>query len=216
MGKVDHSSDVASDGLHRVTQERHTYARPSFSGRFLEKLNEREYRAAYVEMWMRQSLAAQIRALREQRGWTQGEFAERAGKPQSVICRLEGDDHLPSLKTLFEVATALDLPLLVEFAAWPEWLTRTRDVAPKDLQRPAFEPFSESPEEGLGTDGGETAQRREDHKDLSSDLRASLLLEALKRIERIAVPRKSKDIGDAFLGRIRGLAHDAIQQVEGK
>src|SRR3546814_18942558 len=55
----------------------------------------------------------QIRALREARGLSQRELAERVGTTQSAIARLEGGNILPSLPTLDKIAEALGAELSV-------------------------------------------------------------------------------------------------------
>lgn len=58
-------------------------------------------------------LAMEIRALREARGLSQRELAERVGTTQSAIARLEGGNISPSLPTLDKIAEALDVELSV-------------------------------------------------------------------------------------------------------
>jgi transcriptional regulator with XRE-family HTH domain len=52
-------------------------------------------------------LAFEIRALREKKGLSQRELAERIGTTQSAIARLEAGNVSPSLPTLDKVAQAL-------------------------------------------------------------------------------------------------------------
>jgi predicted transcriptional regulator len=52
-------------------------------------------------------LAYEIRALREHKGLTQRELAERMGTTQSAIARLEAGNISPSLPTLDRLAEAL-------------------------------------------------------------------------------------------------------------
>ena len=58
-------------------------------------------------------LAMEIRTLREARGLSQRELAERVGTTQSAIARLEGGNISPSLPTLDKIAEALDAELSV-------------------------------------------------------------------------------------------------------
>jgi ribosome-binding protein aMBF1 (putative translation factor) len=60
-------------------------------------------------------LAMEIHALREKRGLSQRELAERLGTTQSAIARLEAGNVSPSLPTLDKVAAALDVELIVSF-----------------------------------------------------------------------------------------------------
>ena len=52
-------------------------------------------------------LAFEIRALREKKGLSQRELAERVGTTQSAIARLEAGNISPSLPTLDKIAHAL-------------------------------------------------------------------------------------------------------------
>lgn len=58
-------------------------------------------------------LAMEVRALREQRGLSQRELAERLGTTQSAVARLEAGHVSPSLPTLDKVADALGVELVV-------------------------------------------------------------------------------------------------------
>ncbi|KAA2260989.1 helix-turn-helix transcriptional regulator [Solihabitans fulvus] len=59
-------------------------------------------------------LGAEVRSLREQRGWSQTELAERAGMTQSAMARFEAGGTVPTLPVLERVAAALDMRLSVE------------------------------------------------------------------------------------------------------
>lgn len=60
-------------------------------------------------------LAMEVRALREKRGLSQRELAERLGTTQSAVARLEAGNVSPSLPTLDKVAEALGVDLIVSF-----------------------------------------------------------------------------------------------------
>ncbi len=53
------------------------------------------------------SVAAQVRALREGRGWTQEQLAEAAGLSRDAISRIERGDREPKLVTLEAIAAAV-------------------------------------------------------------------------------------------------------------
>ena len=60
-------------------------------------------------------LAFDVKALRERRGLTQRELAERVGTTQSAIARLESGGISPSLPTLDRIAQALQAEVTVTF-----------------------------------------------------------------------------------------------------
>jgi ribosome-binding protein aMBF1 (putative translation factor) len=60
-------------------------------------------------------LAMEIHGLREKRGLSQRELAERIGTTQSAVARLEAGNVSPSLPTLDKVAEALGVELVVSF-----------------------------------------------------------------------------------------------------
>jgi len=62
-------------------------------------------------------LGDQMRGLRNARGLTQAQLAERMGTTQSVIARLEAGERVPTLVTLERVAAALNAVLEVHLKA---------------------------------------------------------------------------------------------------
>ena len=96
-------------------------------------------RDTYLAAQTRTKITAQIRTLRSQRGWSQGEFAKRLGKPQSNVSRLENRDYGSfTLATLLELAAAFDVGLSVEFVRYDDFLRRTNDLSPGALNVPDF------------------------------------------------------------------------------
>jgi predicted transcriptional regulator len=59
-------------------------------------------------------LGAEVRALREQRDWSQTELANRAGMTQSAMARFEAGGTVPTLPILERIATALEMRLSVQ------------------------------------------------------------------------------------------------------
>jgi transcriptional regulator with XRE-family HTH domain len=54
-----------------------------------------------------ETLAMKLKALRDQRGWTQAMLAKKAGVSPGYIARLETHRHDPKLSTLVKLAKAL-------------------------------------------------------------------------------------------------------------
>ena len=108
--------------------------------RLLSELNDKEFRDAYVVEHVKTGLAYQIRALRQSRGWSQDEFAQRSRKTQSGVARLEDPEYGKfSLTTLLSLASAFDVALLVRFVRFSELLQRTRDLSPTELNVASFD-----------------------------------------------------------------------------
>jgi transcriptional regulator with XRE-family HTH domain len=110
------------------------------SERFADELAEKEMRDAYLSAQTRTKITNQIRAIRNQRGWSQGQFAKILEKPQSNVSRLENREYGSfTLSTLFELASAFDVGLLVEFVPYESFLLHTRDLSTENLE---VSPFS--------------------------------------------------------------------------
>ncbi|MSP01044.1 MAG: helix-turn-helix domain-containing protein [Acetobacteraceae bacterium] len=109
------------------------------SEKFADELCEKEMRDAYLAAQIRTKLTAQIRALRDQRVWSQGALARYLGKPQSNVSRLENREYGNfTLKTLLELASAFDVGLVVEFVPYDEFIRRTEDLRPETLKVRSF------------------------------------------------------------------------------
>jgi transcriptional regulator with XRE-family HTH domain len=112
------------------------------SKRVLQDLLDQEGRQEFLAARINSRIAYQIRALRNQRGWKQAEFARKLGKPQSnVSTRLENPDYDGhKIGTLREVANAFDMALLVTFVDYGEFLSRTSDLSQESLEVDSFSP----------------------------------------------------------------------------
>lgn len=93
-------------------------------------LTSKTYRDAYVYERVRNGVPFQIRAMREERGWTQGKLGELSGKPRNVISRLEDPNYGKlTIKTLLEIASAFDVALLVKFVPFSRLLREYDDTS---------------------------------------------------------------------------------------
>ncbi len=111
----------------------------SLSNKKIEKLRNKAYRDAYVRARIDIGIPHQIRALREQRGWSQSELGRRSGKPANVINRLENPESGGNtIRTCLEMAAAFDVALLVKFVSYSRFLKEFEDVSPSALEVPSF------------------------------------------------------------------------------
>jgi ribosome-binding protein aMBF1 (putative translation factor) len=88
-------------------------ARRSWDEVKASRADSQDRRRGYEKAGRAIRLAMEIRALREARGLSQRELAERVGTTQSAIARLEGGNISPSLPTLDKIAEALEAELSV-------------------------------------------------------------------------------------------------------
>jgi transcriptional regulator with XRE-family HTH domain len=106
----------------------------------LNKLRKRAYRDAYVAAHVRRWIAHQIRALRDHKGWNQGQFSKQLGKPQSVVSRLEDPSYgKMTVATLLEVAKAFDVALLIKFVDYRTFLRETSDLSTPAMAVESFD-----------------------------------------------------------------------------
>ncbi len=114
--------------------------KPLISESFADELTDKEARDAYVEAQTRVRVAQQIRTLRQQRDLSQKQLGDMMGKPQGNVARLEDKEVARyTLTSLFELASAFDVALIVEFADFPEFLERTEDLSANNLKRKSFD-----------------------------------------------------------------------------
>jgi len=131
-----------------------------WSEQFIEQLSDRELRDEYVADRVRSRFALLIRALREQRGWSQAELGRQMGKPQSVVSRLEDPEYGKlSLQSMLEVAQAFDLPIWIDLPEWDEWFRLIGDVEASRLRRRSFDSHLLKEQARAAKDGVETISR---------------------------------------------------------
>jgi len=105
----------------------------------LAKFAKKEFRDGYLQTAVRGGIAYQIQALREKFNLTQTAFAEKLGKKQSVISRLEDSEYgKVSVQTLLDIASSLDVALLVRFVSYPEFLKNTKNMSDEALKPPTI------------------------------------------------------------------------------
>jgi transcriptional regulator with XRE-family HTH domain len=93
-------------------------------------LCDKGFRDAYLDDSLAWAIRTQIRLIREDRGWTQEELAEKSSVSYATINRLENMDApvCVQIGTLLKLAEAFDCALIVRFEAWSEYLTWLAEV----------------------------------------------------------------------------------------
>ncbi|MHC1726746.1 MAG: helix-turn-helix domain-containing protein [Syntrophobacteraceae bacterium] len=101
---------------------------------------DKEYRHGYVDEFLNMSIATQIKVLREQRGWSQKDLAERAGMKQPRISAIENINYYRwSIETLRRLAEAFDITLCVAFEAFGRRVEDIQKFSRENLERASFE-----------------------------------------------------------------------------
>lgn len=80
-----------------------------------KKFASRKYREGFLKSRLHSSVASQIYFIRESRGWTQSELAEKAGTKQPAISRMEKGQGALSVRSLEAIANAFDVGLEIRF-----------------------------------------------------------------------------------------------------
>src|SRR5215216_6009608 len=105
----------------------------------ITKLQDKDYRDAFIASQINIELPFQVRALREERGLTQGQLAEKAGMLQPRISAIEtpGKGKL-NLDTLLRLASAFDVGLIVRFAPFTEIVEWVKKFSPDTFSVKSF------------------------------------------------------------------------------
>jgi transcriptional regulator with XRE-family HTH domain len=90
-------------------------------GQLWSRFASKVYRDVFVSSELSTNIAAQISTMREDRGWTQADLADRAGMAQGRISVLENPEYEgTSLTTLKRLASAFDVGLAVRFVPFSD------------------------------------------------------------------------------------------------
>ena len=99
-------------------------------------LEDEEFRSAYAESFLNTFVAAQIKALREQRGMTQSDLAEAIGTKQAGVSRLENVNYSAwKTETLRRIARALKVRLRISFEDFGSLVGEVEQFNRESLQR---------------------------------------------------------------------------------
>lgn len=103
------------------------------------EFQDKDYRHAYTEECLSAMIAAQIKALREQREMTQKQLAEAAGMGQPRIPLLEDASYENwTVNTLKRFARAFDVALSVKFETFSHFMRDFENMSREGLERSSF------------------------------------------------------------------------------
>lgn len=106
------------------------------SERLFEEFADKDYAHVYVDEFLNAWIATQIKVLREQRGWSQAQLAEKAEMKQGRVSRLEDVGYGSwSISTLKRLAQAFDLTLTVSFDSFSSKILEIERFSRAELER---------------------------------------------------------------------------------
>lgn len=105
------------------------------------RLESKRARDAFVAAELINGIASQIRVLRQQRGWSQKDLADKLGTSQGVVSRLEDPSYGRfSIKTLLDLGCIFDVSIVARFLPFSQAVPVTWDTRKEALEA---EPFDE-------------------------------------------------------------------------
>jgi transcriptional regulator with XRE-family HTH domain len=108
--------------------------------RMRQSFPNKDYRHTYANGLVDSKLATQLKVLREQRGWTQAQLAEKCGMQQARISVLEDVNYASwSISTLRRIGKAFDLWLDVEWKEFGELPRTWQNMSRETLERESFD-----------------------------------------------------------------------------
>ena len=104
-----------------------------------EEFQDEEYRHAYAEDFLNTKIATQIRVLREQRGWTQADLADKIGTKQAGVSRLENVNYSGwKIETLKRIARAFDVAFNAGFESFGKLVDEAEAFSRQSLEKSSF------------------------------------------------------------------------------
>ena len=104
-----------------------------------EKMRDKPYRDTFVAAHLSTNIAAQIQTIREQRGWTKKQLAQKAGMSPSRITVMEDPSYEKfTLTTLKRLASAFDVALIARFSPFSDLVDWVAELSPEKLETPEF------------------------------------------------------------------------------
>ncbi|SRR6266511_1297064 len=106
----------------------------------IAELRRKEFRDAFVSSRVSNTLALQIRTMRQERGWSQAQLAERLGTSQNAIYRLESPRYgKATVTTLKRLASIFDVGLAVWFVPFSELVDKFTNLSTESILVPSFD-----------------------------------------------------------------------------
>lgn len=103
--------------------------------RLAEEFSDAEYAHSYMKEHSISRLAAQIHAMRKQRGWSQEKLSETTGIAQETISKIESANFESlTTKTLRRLAEAFDVHLKITFESFSEGIQDVVNLSPEKLK----------------------------------------------------------------------------------
>lgn len=101
----------------------------------------KEFRDAFLCETVKHSIATQIRQLRESRGWSQKELAEKLHTTHSAVARMESINRrgFTSIRMLLKIASVFDVALIIKFVDYVRFLEEMVFITPEGVYIPSSE-----------------------------------------------------------------------------
>lgn len=118
--------------------------------KLIDRLKDKAYRDSFVVSHIYNGIAFQIKAIREQKEWTQKELGDHAGNMQQErISVLENPNNSSvTINTLRKIASAFDVALMVRFVPFSDLVKWDANLSAQALQVTSFDEdtfFKEEP-----------------------------------------------------------------------
>jgi len=108
--------------------------------KLINELRDKEYRDAFVSEHIASGIPFQIKALRDQRDWSQKELGKKANMLQERISVLEDPNYAKfNINTLKKIASAFDVGLVVRFVPFGELAEWELNLSSDSLEVPSFD-----------------------------------------------------------------------------
>ena len=153
-----------------------------------ELIQDDDFRFQFTADFVHEFLSAQIRALRDKKGWSQGKLGHEAkGMEQAQVSRLEDSEYSGgSLNSLIRIAQAFDVGLLVRFVPFSKIVDATVDLTPNNIA-----PLSFEEEKSSMTLFDLMAQGATEHKTADTGNVIKEFINSIAQLDKLPIPTTS-------------------------